>query len=206
MQTFHMEQGSDEWYDIKRGIVSSSHFSDVLNKKTGRKLYMRKVAGEILSGITESSFSNKNMEMGVELEASAREHYEQVNSCDVEQVGFIKNSEFVGTSPDGLVGSDGMIEIKSVLPSTQIATILSGRMPTTHNAQVQGQMWVAEKQWCDFVSWCPALTARPFFCIRVRPDEVKDEIEYVKTKLAPAVALFVEELHNMINQITKSEF
>ena len=193
-------QGSDEWFDVKRGVVSSSNFAKVLNKGSGRKLYMRKLAGERLSGLTESSYSNANMEAGSELEASARKHYEQVNSCDVEQVGFIKNSEFVGTSPDGLVGSDGMIEIKCVIPSTQIATILSGRMPTTHIPQVQGVLWVTGRKWIDFISYCPAIKSRFYFCTRVKRDE-----EYIK-ELSIRVTMFVTELKDMINKITQSEF
>jgi len=112
MEVFHCEQGSDEWLNVKRGVVSTSHFSEVLNKGSGRGLYMRKVAAEILTGTTQVSFSNKNMINGIDLEPDAREYYELLYGCPVDQVGFIKRDEWVGASPDGLIGLDGGLEIK----------------------------------------------------------------------------------------------
>jgi hypothetical protein len=188
---------------IKKQLSSSKGAAKTtggFTKKAGRGLYMRRLAGERLSGISAESYSNGNMEAGVGLEDSARDYYQMVNSVNVEQVGFIKRDDWVGSSPDGLVGLDGGIEIKSVIPSTHIATIISGKMPTIHTPQVQGFMWVAERKWCDFVSYCPSITARPFFCVRVFRDEA-----YVK-ELATAVDKFVKELKEMINLITRSEF
>ncbi len=200
MEIIDCVQGSDEWFAAKLGMVSSSHFKEVLNKKTGRKLYMRKVAGERLSGVNEGSFSNKNMQDGIDLELDARLYYEKVNKCEVQEVGFIKKDDWIGSSPDGLVGEDGQIEIKCVIPSTQIATILSGMMPTEHTKQVQGQLFVSERKWCDFVSYCPLLKPRPFFSVRVYRDE-----EYL-SMLDEELGKFVSELKDMINQITKNQF
>ena len=200
MEVIDCEQGSDAWLEAKMGMVSSSHFSDVLNKKTGRTLYMRKVAGEILTGAREESFFNKNMENGVEMEVSAREYYEKINGIFVNQVGFIKRDDWVGTSPDGLVGDDGMIEIKCVIPSTHINNIMTDKMQTIYTPQVQGQLWVAEKSWCDWISYCPAIKDRPYFCVRVERDE-----KYIKD-LSEAVDKFVKELQEMIENISQSRF
>ncbi len=161
---------------------------------------MRKVAGERLSGIKEESYSNANMEAGLELEASARAYYEKVNNCIVEQVGFIKKDDWIGSSPDGLVGDDGQIEIKCVIPSTQIATILKGSMPTEHIKQVQGQLFVSGRKWCDFVSYCPLLIPRPFFSVRIYRDE-----EYLHN-LAVELEMFIADLKKMIDSITKNQF
>ena len=200
MQTYHMAQGTDEWFDIKRGLASSSHFSTVLSKGSGRKLYMRKLAGERLSGLTESSYSNGNMEAGIELEAAARAYYANINNCTVEQVGFIKRDDDVGSSPDGLVYIDGGLEIKCVIPSTHIETCLRGTMQTCYTPQVQGAMWVSDRKWWDWVSYCPAIKDRPYFCIRIKRDE-----EYIK-ELSIRVTMFVTELKEMIAKITQSEF
>ena len=201
MEVFRFEQGSEEWTQAKLGVVSTSKFSQVLNKKSGRGTFMCKLAAERLTGVQQVSYSDKNMENGLDLEGAAREYYEVLHGCTVEQVGFIKRDDWVGTSPDGLVGRDGMIEIKSVIPSTQITTILSGKMPTCHIPQVQGQMWVSERKWCDFVSYCPAVKQRPFFSVRIPRDE-----EYINKKLAVAVIMFVNELKAMIEKLTVSEF
>lgn len=200
MQIFECQQGSEEWFELKLGVVSTSHFKEVLNSGSGRGLYMRKLAGERLSGVTQVGYSNNNMEAGIELESSAREYYEMVNSCDVRQVGFIKMDEWIGSSPDGLVGEDGEIEIKCVIPSTHIQTILKDKMPTEHIPQVQGQMYVTGRKWCDFVSYCPVIKVKPYHCIRVKRDE-----KYISI-LDIAVKRFVTELKVIIEKITKTNF
>ncbi len=197
MEIFEFEQGSDEWREIKLGIVSTSNFDKVLNSGSGRDLYMRKLAAERLTGITQAGYSNDNMENGLELEGAAREYYAEQNNCVVKQIGFIKRDGHIGTSPDGLVGDDGLIEIKCPIPSTHIDYILKGKMPTCYRPQVQGQLWVAACDWCDWISYCPTVKGRPFFCIRV----VRDE-KYINV-LRLAVGQFVTELKEMINKITE---
>lgn len=195
MEIFEFEQGSEDWYEIKLGIVSTSNFHKVLNKGTGRGLYMRKLAGEKLTGTHQIDYSNKNMENGQELEAFAKEYYEAYNGCSVKQVGFIKRNDWIGTSPDGLVGDDGLIEVKCPLPSTHIENILKAKMPACYTPQVQGQLWVTERKWCDWVSYCPAVKDRPFFNIRVFRDE-----KYINV-LEIAVIDFVRELKKIIEKI-----
>lgn len=200
MQIIDCQQGTDEWFQAKLGVVSTSNFSKVLNKGEGRKLYMRKLAAERLTGITQVSYSNDNMAAGQDLEPSAREYYELLHDCTVKEVGFIKRDEWTGTSPDGLIGEDGLIEIKCVIPSTHIATILKGKMQTCYNPQVQGQLWVTGRKWCDWISYCPDITKRPYYSVRVLQDE-----EYIK-ELAVKVTMFVEDLKRMIEKLTVSEF
>lgn len=188
-------QGSDEWWDAKLGFVSASNFGKVLNKKTGRKLYMRKVAAERITGLREESYKNDVMEAGSETEAEARRYYEIANDCEVEQVGFVMRDEWVGGSPDGLIDKDGLLEVKCPLSSTHIETILSGKMPTLHIPQVQGLLWITERLWCDFVSFDPRVLSQPMFVVRVERDG-----EYFK-KLAGEVGVFINELKAMIDKI-----
>ena len=196
MEILKCEQGSEEWYEAKLGIVSTSNFDKVLNKGSGRGLYMRKLAAERLTGITQSGYSNENMENGLETEPQAREYYEGRNNCKIEQVGFIKRDNWVGTSPDGLVDKDGQIEIKCPIPSTHIENILKAKMPALYRPQVQGQLWITERKWCDWISFCPSIKDRPFFSVRILRDE-----EYIK-ELAIKVTMFVNELKKMIFEIT----
>lgn len=193
-------QGSDEWWEAKLGFVSASNFHKVLNKKTGRGLYMRKLAAERLTSLREDSFKNEVMEYGSETEQSARRHYEMANDCKIEQVGFVMRDEWIGGSPDGLIGKDGLIEIKCPLSSTHIEIILDARMPSKHIAQVQGLLWVTERKWCDFVSFDPKVVSKPMFCVRIEQDT-----EYFKM-LAGQVGVFVNELKAMINKIDDKSF
>ena len=193
-------QGSEEWFEARLGFVTASNFHKVLNKKTGHGLYMRKLAAERLTGLLEESYKNEVMEYGNETEQSARLHYERANDCKIEQVGFIRRDKWVGGSPDGLVGREGLIEIKCPLSSTHIEIILNGKMPTLHISQVQGLLWITERKWCDFVSFDPRVLSKPMFCIRVEFDK-----EYV-IKLVGQVGLFVSELKEIINKIDDKSF
>jgi len=197
MEIFTFEQGSEEWHKAKLGVVSTSNFDKVLNKGSGRGLYMRKLAAERLTGITQVEYSNVNMENGLEIEPQAREYYEGLKDCLVEQVGFVKRDDWVGTSPDGLVGNDGLIEIKCPIPSTHIDNILKAKMPVCYRPQVQGQLWVTERKWCDWISYSPTIKDRPFSSVRVFREE-----EYIAKELAIKVVMFVNELKEMIDKIT----
>ena len=188
-------QGSDEWFEARLGFVTASNFSKVLNKKTGRGLYMRKLAAERLTGFREESYKNDIMEVGSETEAEARRYYETVNDCEVKQAGFVMRDEWVGGSPDGFISKDGLLEIKCPLSSTHIEIVLSEKMPTLHIPQVQGLLWITERKWCDFVSYDPKILSQPMFCVRVERDA-----EYFKT-LAGEVGVFLNALKAMIDKI-----
>ncbi len=190
MQIFKCEQGSDEWFAIKLGKVSASHFSEVLNKKTGRKTYMFRLLGERLSGELYEAYSNKVMDRGMEAEAEARTYYEALYGV-VEQVGFVQLNDWVGCSPDSLVGNDGLLEIKSPQPNTHLTYIYNDRLPPVYKPQVQGNLWITERKWCDFISYDPRVKARPFWKKRVFRDE-----EYLK-ELAIQVQMFVSELKEL---------
>ena len=188
-------QGSEEWYEARLGFVTASNFHKVLSKKSGRGLYMDKITAERAWGVREVDYSNKNMEHGSETEAEARRWYEMANDCKVEQVGFVMRDEWVGGSPDGLVGEDGIIEIKCPIPSTHVKTIRTGKMDTKYIPQVQGLLWITERKWCEFVSFVPDAISRPMFTVRVEWDQ-----DYF-IKLAGEVGVFVNELKAMIDKI-----
>lgn len=193
-------QGSDEWFAARLGKVTASMFHEVLNKKSGRGTYMLKLAAERLTGISQNGYSNAVMERGKEYEAEAREHYSALFGREIVEVGFVKHGEWIGSSPDGFVGDEGLIEIKCPNSTTHIVTLIKNRMPTQHIPQVQGQLWITGRLWCDFISYDPRMVNRPFFCLRVERDE-----EYIKN-LEAATNIFVTELKELIAKVKADTF
>lgn len=195
-----IEQGTNEWLALRFGWVTASKFKDVMAKGQGktRKSYMYQLAAEAITGEREESFSNSYMEWGTENEPAARAMYELESGNEVNEVAFIKLNDDVkiGCSPDGLINDDGMVEFKCPKTTTQIETFLSGKMPTTHKAQVQGQLWVAERQWCDFVSFDPRIDGDAgYFSVRVERDD-----DYIKG-LGIACFNFSTDLQAMIKML-----
>lgn len=203
MEVFHCDQRSDEWYALRAGIPTSSEFATVLaeakgkdGKKTGtesrtRMTYMRKLAGEIVTGEPMWRFQNEHMERGRIMEAEARELYAFMNDIEPAPVGFIRNGD-TGASPDSLLGDNGVLEIKTKLPHLLIEVILKDEFPPEHKAQCQGQLWVAERDWLDLAIYWPKL---PLFVKRVVRDDA-----YIKT-LAEAVEKFNGELFDMVETV-----
>lgn len=157
-------QGSDEWYAIRRGRVTASRLHDVTARvKTGwgasRADYMAELIAERLTGITAPSYSNTAMQWGTDMEPEARSAYEFFKGYEVEIIGFAKHPtiEMSGASPDGLCGTDGMLEIKCPKTATHIDTVLGVPIDGKYIKQMQWGMACANRLWCDFVSYDPRL-------------------------------------------------
>lgn len=196
MQVFtDLEQGSPEWFAARAGIPTASKFATVMAKGEGktRSEYMRKLAGEILTGDPAEQFSNVHTDRGNEMEDEARETYAFINDADIQRVGFIRNGN-KGASPDSLVGVNGGLEIKTALPHIQIDRLERDRLPPEHKAQVYGNIWLAEREWWDFVSYWPRL---PVLTVRVHRDE-----EYIKT-LSDEIDRFNDELAALVDRIRR---
>lgn len=197
MEVLDLVQGDDAWFQARLGIPTASRFSTVLAKGRGggesktRSTYMRQLAGERLTGEPMESFSNSHMERGTLLEPEARMAYELLKDVEVAQTGFVKNHG-AGASPDGLIGGDGLLEIKCKYPAGLIEYHERGEIPPEHVAQVQGQLWVTDRIYCDFVGYCPGM---PTFITRVERDE-----DYIAT-LADEVAQFNAELDRMVEKL-----
>lgn len=195
----YCEQNSEEWYKSRLGFITASGFSKVLAKGQGktRASYMREVAAEILTGESQEGFSNAYTEHGSNTEPEALARYEFDKSVTSEKVGFIHLENInIGCSPDGLIGNDGLVEFKCPKTTTQIETFLSGKMPTTHKAQVQGQLWITEREWCDFVSFDPRINGgSSYFCVRQYRDE-----DYIKS-LESECYKFCDELNELVDKL-----
>lgn len=194
MQVFtDLEQGSPEWFAARAGIPTASKFATVMAKGEGktRSEYMRTLAGEILTGEPAEQFSNVHTERGNAMEDEARDTYAFINGVEPTRVGFIRNGN-CGASPDSLIGENGGLEIKTALPKIQIDRLERNRLPPEHKAQVQGNLWIAEREFWDFVSYWPRL---PVLTVRVYRDE-----EYIKA-LSDEIDRFNDELAALVERI-----
>ena len=187
-------QNSDDWFKIRSGKFTASSFGDLFAAKstlTYEKAIF-KVAYERLIGETPESFSNEWTDRGHELEPLARDAYEVETFNLVEDAGFFELNDWVGCSPDGLVGQDGMIEIKCPAYNTFIRYINSGKLPSTYFYQVHGQMYVTGHQWVDFVAYHPPF--KPFILRVERDEKVCQEIESALTEAIEKAKKIIEKL------------
>jgi putative phage-type endonuclease len=159
-------QRDADWYAARCGKATASRFKDAMaTLKNGQPAqaqrdYLTELVVERLTGRAIQKFTTAAMLWGTEQEAAARAAYEQSTGTEVEETGFIAHDNlYAGCSPDGLVDWDGLIEIKCPYNSAVHIETLLGGMPTEHMPQVQGQMWITGRQWCDFVSYDPRMPA-----------------------------------------------
>ncbi len=176
-----MEQRSEEWFTARLGKITASRINDVMatlksgGESASRKNYRTQLVVERLTGQKADSYTNGAMQWGTEHEPFARQSYEFFIGNDVAEVGFIEHPtiEMSGASPDGLIGTDGMIEIKCPNTATHIDWLLAGTVPAEHLKQMQWQMECMDREWCDFVSYDPRLPVElQLFIVRCERDDV----------------------------------
>lgn len=160
--TQDIEQRSDQWHAARCGSLGASQIADAISKSKDGKAFgstsanlRAKLVVERLTGVQEDSFKNAAMQHGIDSEEAARLAYEARTGSFVTEVGLYKHPFLDGThaSPDGLVGEDGLVEIKCPNSATHIDTLRTGKVPTKYVYQMQWQMRCTDRQWCDFVSW-----------------------------------------------------
>lgn len=169
-----LEQGSDEWLQARCGILTASVIGKLLtatgkvaNNDTSRGL-LETLLAERITGRVEYVHPNRDMQRGTLLEPYARDLYAE-HHAPVEEVGFMvwENRDItLGYSPDGIVGDDGLLEIKSRNPRAQTRTVITDRVPAANMAQLQAGLLVSDRQWIDYVSYCPGL---PLYVKRIQP-------------------------------------
>ena len=187
-------QGSESWDEIRLGKVTASKFKDAIAGGQGKsqRTYMDELITEIEEHRPAVRHFDKNMENGTLKEPFARQEYERRMGLTVEQVGFIELNKWIGCSPDGLIGENGMLEIKCPIGKTHTRYVREDKMVTDYVTQVQGQLWVSGRQWCDFVSYRPERDTNSFFMKRVYRDE--KEIDRIKIGVTDFVARLKKEL------------
>lgn len=208
-----IEQGSPEWHEIRRGKVTASRVSDVIAKtKTGwgasRANYMAELVAERLTGNTAETYTNAAMQWGTDKEPDARAAYEFRTDATVELIGFVDHPKLVmtGASPDGLIGKDGLIEIKCPNTATHIDTLLGQAMPSKYNTQIQWQLACTNRLWCDFVSFDPRMpeSMRLFISRVERDDETIVELEKFVSDFLVETDRKVSELNRLYTAQAKA--
>jgi putative phage-type endonuclease len=203
---FDAPQGNDAWLQSRLGKITASRLSDLLAKtKSGpaasRANYLAELVAERLTGQQGERFQSAAMAWGTETEPQARAAYSFRRDVAVLETGFVLHPQmdFAGASPDGLVGDDGLLEIKCPNTATHIDYVLSGGAPSKYVPQMQWQLACTGRKWCDFVSFDPRLPEDVrFFCTRVQRDDA-----WISEAEA-AVRAFNDEIQQTIEQLRKA--
>lgn len=198
-----IEQRSPEWHAQRLGKVTASRVADVVARtKTGwgamRANYRAQLVGERLTGVVAESFVSAAMAHGTETEPEARSAYCFYHGVDVEQVGFVPHPTIPmsGASPDGLVGCDGLVEIKVPNTSTHIETLLEGAVPGKYRLQMMWQMACTGRKFCDFVSYDNRLPEdMRLFVRRI------ERCEQTISELEAEVRVFLAEVDDTVNRL-----
>ncbi len=198
-----MEQRTDDWFSARIGKVTASRTADVMARtKTGygasRANYMAELICERLTGERAEGFTNAAMAWGTATEPHARVAYSFLTDCEVEEVGFIDHPsiQMFGASPDGLVGSLGLVEIKCPSTATHIDTLMSETIPEKYRLQMHVQMMCTGRDWCDFASFDPRLpTDLQLWVSRVHRDA--ETVAMIEAE----VSTFLAELSAKVDQL-----
>ncbi len=193
-----VEQNTDEWYQLRAGRITSSNLGKMManfGKSFGEpaKKYAVQIAVEQITGTPASnSYSNAHMERGHEQEPIARQLYENEMFCDVLNGGFFK-SQSIGCSPDGLVGNDGVIEIKSVIDSVHFANVKRGGIDPAYKWQCIGNLKFTGLEWLDFISYCSTYPDdKQLYVSRITPDELTKEFDMIDLRVDEFLNLIYE--------------
>jgi putative phage-type endonuclease len=207
MNILDCEQGSAAWFEARLGCVTSSRVAEAiakLKRKDGESAARRNLRGEILcellTGRPSEHYVSKYMEEGKENEPLARTAYELARDVIVEQVGFVYHNtiKMAGASPDGLVGGDGLIEIKCPKSTTHLEYLLAETVPEDYQPQMLWQMACTDRLWCDFVSYDPRLPEDlQLFVVRFPRDEQRI------AEMEAEVRIFLVEVNEALANIRK---
>lgn len=203
MRVINAEQGTPEWIASRIGVPSGSNFAKIMSKGKGsepsvtRASYLTAIALEIVTGVREEIPVNDAMAHGTFHEPFARSMYETRYGELVSEIGFCMHDTLnCGVSPDGIVSDTKLIEIKCPQPKTHEEYMSRTDMPPAYKWQVQGQLWIMEKELCDFVSYSPSFPDNAKLIVRPTPRDDKAIKE-----LEEEVKRFLEEVQKKVEFI-----
>lgn len=204
-------QGSKEWYAARCGKITASCFGKLASQgrsggwSQGAITYMTQVVAERVTGRPQDEINSKYLDHGKKHEPTARQMYQwyMKQRMPLKQVGFIKHPTLdgCGGSPDCLVGEDGVLEIKCPYNiHVHLANIETGTTDRDYIWQMQGNLWITKRKWCDFVSFHPWVPeSLRFHVIRyVRDEDIIDEIDDRVTRALEQVAIRVKNIEKRI--------
>lgn len=177
MKIYNFEQRTDEWYAIRKGKMTASNAETIIANGKGLETYIYNLMAEYYSSAEKENYINADMQRGIDLEPEARLEFEFYTDLDVQEVGFIEYNEFIGVSPDGLIGDDGLIEIKCPNDSIYFKLLLSNNIKPEYIAQMQMQMYVTDRQYCYFVSYNPNFEKSLYIKKINRDEEMIDKLK-----------------------------
>lgn len=202
----HVEQGTPEWKAARMGHVTASGIANVMAKgkdkseAVTRFKYKVQIVAERMTGVSAESYLSAAMEWGVEQEGFAVIAYESQRNVLVDKTGFWLHPEikWLGVSPDRLVDEDGLIEVKCPNTTTHLGYLFENRIPPDYYKQIQCQLWVTGRDWCDFVSFDPRLPKRNQLLIvrTVRDEKMIEEMQAETEK-------FLGEVESLINKLAE---
>ena len=200
-----MDQRTDEWFASRLGKATASRIADIIAKtKTGPSASRENYAVQlVLERITQSkgeSYNNAAMQWGTETEPLARQAYELKRGLFVDEVGFIDHPTIAnsGASPDGLVGTDGLVEIKCPNSATHMETLVTRKIPQKYIPQMTWQMACTGRSWCDFVSFDPRFPEH----LQIFIERIEYDPTYVRM-LELEVTQFLDEVEKKVEILRK---
>lgn len=170
MKIHNLEQGTNEWFDCRKGKMTASNANTIAVAAKGLDTYIETIVADIFASQKESSYKSKAMERGNELEDVAKSIYELNNNVVIENVGFIEYSDYIGCSPDGLIGEDGGIEIKCINNKDYFKLLIGEEKPDiSYIMQCQMCLMITERKWWDLVYYNPNFE-QSTIVFRLQPD------------------------------------
>ena len=155
MKIHNFEQRTDEWYAIRKGKMTASNAETIIANGKGLETYIYNLMAEYYSSAEKENYINADMQRGIDLEPEAKIEFQFYTGLDIKEVGYVEFNEYILVSPDGLIGDDGLIEIKCPNDSIYFKLLLSNNIKPEYIAQMQMQMYVTDRQYCYFVSYNP---------------------------------------------------
>jgi hypothetical protein len=197
------EQGSEDWHKLRLASIGGSSISKITakgGKQRTSELYS--LAGELLTGLKADHFKFQHADRGHDFEGECRDFYSFTTGIETKQVALVRPEgvKYRHCSPDHLVGDDGMGEIKVRIPSVFVEAGTKGLYPITVRKQIQWSLWICEREWCDYIQYCPEMALQginPLIVDRKYRDE-----EMIK-ELVEGADKFIEEMLVMVERMKK---
>lgn len=177
MKIHNFEQRTDEWYAIRKGKMTASNAETIIANGKGLETYIYNLMAEYYSSAEKENYINADMQRGIDLEPEAKIEFQFYTGLDIKEVGCVELNEYILASPDGLIGDDGLIEIKCPNDSIYFKLLLSNNIKPEYIAQMQMQMYVTDRQYCYFVSYNPNFEKSLYIKKINRDEEMIDKLK-----------------------------
>ena len=177
MKIYNFEQRTEDWYNIRKGKMTASNAETIIANGKGLETYIYNLMAEYYSSAEKENYINADMQRGIDLEPEAKIEFQFYTGLDIKEVGCVELNEYILASPDGLIGDDGLIEIKCPNDSIYFKLLLSNNIKPEYIAQMQMQMYVTERQYCYFVSYNPNFEKSLYIKKINRDEEMIDKLK-----------------------------